>query len=177
LELSAPNWVRTTCRQPNGFSHPSKNIVEYAFPSTKYTTQQLLWKWYDGQYAPQDLPGVTLPEGRKLPEQGALVIGENGSLLVEHKSGPQTLPPELIRSVPRPKIKPYDHHEEWVKACLGQGQTGSPFSYGGPICEALQLGVVANRFPGKKLRWNPEKMQITNLKKANQYLSRHYRNF
>ena len=178
LELTAPNWVRTTCRQPNGFSHPSKNMVEYEFPSTSRTTEKLKWRWYDGQYAPLDgIKGIELPEGRKLPEQGCVLVGEKGSLLVEHKSGPQTLPAELIRSVPRPKLKPIDHHGQWANACLGDGKTGSPFSYGGPLCEALQLGVVAARFPGKKLKWNAEAMQVTNIKAANRYLARTYRAF
>ena len=105
------------------------------------------------------------------------MVGEKGAILTGHKAGPQTLPVELIRSVPRPKLDPIDHHEQWVEACLGRGQTGSPFSYGGPLCEALQLGVVANRFPGQKLQWNTEAMQITNLPAANQYLRREYRDF
>lgn len=178
LELTAPRWVRTTCREPNGFSHPSHNVVEYAFPATPYTTQELKWTWYDGADAPPAfIPGVTLPEGRKFPVQGCVMVGEHGAILTGHKAGPQTLPPELIRSVPRPKLEPIDHHEQWVEASLGRGQTGSPFSYGGPLCEALQLGVVANRFPSQKLHWNAEDMQVTNLPAANPYLRREYRDF
>lgn len=178
LELTAPRWVRTTCRAPNGFSHPSRNIVEYSFPTTPYTAEELKWTWYDGQDAPPTaIAGVTLPEGREFPVQGCVMVGEKGAILTGHKAGPQTLPVELIRSVPRPKLDPIDHHEQWVEACLGRGQTGSPFSYGGPLCEALQLGVVANRFPGQKLQWNTEAMQITNLPAANQYLRREYRDF
>lgn len=177
LELTAPKWVRSTCRAPNGFSHPSKNIVEYAFPSTPRTAKELKWKWYDGKNAPNSLPGLSLSDGRSLPEQGCVLVGEKGSLLVEHKSGPQTFPADLIKSIPRPKLKPRDHHAEWVNACLGEGETGSPFSYGGPLCEALQLGVVANRFPGKKLKWDPVAMRVTNEKRANAYLSREYREF
>ena len=178
LELTAPRWVRTTCRQPDGFSHPSRNIVEYSFPATRYTAEELKWTWYDGADAPPaTIEGVTLPEGRKLPVQGCIMIGEKGAILTGHKAGPQTLPTELIRSVPRPILEPIDHHEQWVDACLGSGQTSSPFSYGGPLCEALQLGVVANRFPGEKLQWAPESMKITNLSAANRYLRRNYRAF
>lgn len=178
LELTAPRWVRTTCRPPNGFSHPSRNIVEYSFPATRFTTDELKWTWYDGADAPPaSIEGVTLPHDRKLPVQGCIMIGEKGAILTGHKAGPQTLPTELIRSVPRPKLEPIDHHEQWVKACLGNGQTGSPFSYGGPLCEALQLGVVANRFPGEKLQWAPASMKITNLAAANRYLRRNYREF
>jgi len=97
--------------------------------------------------------------------------------MMPHMSGPQTFPRELIRSVPRPEIDPLDHHSQWINACLGEGSTGSPFSYGGPLCEALQLGVVASRYPGKKLTWNPRSMKISNFSEANQHLSREYRAF
>lgn len=178
LALTAPQWVRTTCRAPNGFSHPSRNIVEYAFPATRYTTPELKWTWYDGLNAPPPhIPGVNLPAGRKFPDQGCVLVGELGTMIIGHKNGPQTLPVELIRSVPRPQIELVDHHEQWVEACLGRGETGSPFSYGGPLCEALQLGVVANRFPGRKLTWDALNMKITNLSTANRYLRREYRGF
>ncbi|MBT5903607.1 MAG: Gfo/Idh/MocA family oxidoreductase [Opitutaceae bacterium] len=178
LELTAPNWVRSTCRAPNGFSHPSHNVVEYSFPATRYTAKNLKWTWYDGADAPPtSIEGVTLPEGRQFPVQGCIMVGEKGAILTGHKAGPQTLPPELIRSIPRPKLDPINHHEQWVEACLGNGQTGSPFSYGGPLCEALQLGVVASRFPGEKLQWAPATMKITNLTAANRYLRRNYREF
>jgi len=178
LGLTAPDWVRTTCRPPNGFSHPSHNIVEYAFPATAYTTKTLQWKWYDGLDAPpSSIEGVTLPAGRKFPDQGCVLVGEKGAMIIGHKNGPQTLPAELIRSVPRPEITLVDHHEQWVEAVLGRGQTGSPFSYGGPLCEALQLGVVANRFPGQKLLWDAAAMKISNLPAADQYLRREYRRF
>ncbi len=178
LKLGAPKWARAKCREPNGFSHPSKVIVEYGFPATELTTRELKWTWYDGAYGPPaEIPGITLPEGKELPDQGAVLIGDKGVMIVPHGGGPQTLNPELIRSVPKPNVVAGNHHDEWVNACLNGGKTGSPFSYGGPLCEALQLGVVASRFPGRELKWNPETLKVSNLPEANQYLSRHYRAF
>lgn len=178
LELTAPKWVKTSCRKPNGFSHPTRNIVEYGFDATPYTTSSLKWVWYDGEAAPpSSIPGVSIHDGVSLPDQGCILVGENGSLMTPHKSGPRTFPMDLIRSAPRPKIKPRNHHDEWVRACLGKGKTNSPFAYGGPLCEALQLGVVAGRFPGERLEWNPNTMTIANLPEANQYLNREYREF
>ncbi len=178
LELSAPNWARASCREPNGFTHPSKVKVEYGFPSTRYTTKELKWTWYDGTYGPpSEIPGITLPEEKQLPEQGALLIGDVGTMIVPHPSGIQTLPMDLIRSVPKPEVTAIDHHGEWVDACLGNGATRSPFSYGGPLCEALQLGVVACRFPGQTLNWNPKSLKIPNLPEANKFLRRKYRKF
>lgn len=178
LKLTAPKWAKSGCKEPNGFSHPISNRVEYSFTPTEYTTNNLRWVWYDGDFAPpRDIPGFTLPEGIEMPNQGCVLIGEKGNLMMPHAGGPRTYPPELIRSVAKPQMEPIDHHGQWVDACLGEGHTGSPFSYGGPLCETLQLGVVASRYPGQQLEWNEKNMEVTNLKEANQYLSREYRVF
>ncbi|MCZ6672985.1 MAG: Gfo/Idh/MocA family oxidoreductase [Verrucomicrobia bacterium] len=178
LKLTDPLWAKSTCREPNGFSHPESNRVEYAFGSTNYTTKNLKWVWYDGDYAPPtDIPGFTLPEGYEMPAQGCIMIGEKGNLLMPHMSGPRTYPQELIRSVPKPQLDPIDHHGEWIDACLGEGKTRSPFSYGGPLCETLQLGVVASRFPERQLKWNAKATRVSNFRAANQFLGREYRVF
>jgi len=177
LKLTNPLSVRSECRAPNGFSHPRAVITKYEFPATEYTTKRLKWIWYDGRNAPPQIEGLILETGVEMPQQGCVWVGEKGILMMPHQAAPRTFPKELIRSVPRPKLKPRNHHGEWVDACLGKGQTSSPFSYGGPLCEALQIGVVANRFPGKTLKWNAKKLRVRNLRKANKYLGREYRNF
>ena len=177
LELTAPKWVRSVCRDPNGLSHPVSVKTEYQFPSTAHTTKTLKWTWYDGDNAPPIIPGFNDKGEVELSSQGCVLIGEKGALMMPHMSGPQTFPKELIRSVPRPQLKPRDHHGEWVDACLGTGEPHSPFSFGGPLCEALQLGVVASHFPNRKLNWNADAMRVTNVKEANRYMNREYRAF
>lgn len=180
MELTNPISVRSECRTPNGLSHPSAIRTEYTFPSTNYTTKTLKWIWYDGAKAPpkaNDIPGFELEPGTEMPQQGCVWVGEKATLMMPHQSAPRTFPRELIRSVPRPKIEPRDHHGEWVDACLGKGKTSSPFTYGGPLCEALQIGVVANQFPGKTLKWDADGLRITNMPEANKFLSREYRAF
>lgn len=178
LELTDPLWVKTSCRQPNGFAHPTNMQVEYAFAPTKYTTKSLNWTWYDGAMIPkaEDF-GITLAEGEEMPRQGCFMRGEKGDLLMPHGGAPRTYPRELIRSIPKPVLKPIDHHGEWVDACLNDGETRTSFSFGGPLSEALQLGMVGSRFPGKKLKWDAKAMRVTNFNKANALLSRDYRSF
>jgi predicted dehydrogenase len=177
LELTDPVSAQATCREPNSFSHPVSNRVEYSFASTRHTARTLKWVWYDGDFAPPEIAGFTLPKGIEMPTQGCVYIGEKGNMMMPHMSGPRTYPQELIRSVPVPKLEPIDHHGEWVDACLGKGKTRSSFSYGGPLTETLQLGVVASKFPNRELKWNAASMKVTNLKDANQYISRNYRSF
>ncbi len=172
LALTSPTWCQTTCRPPTGVGHPEQNIVEYEFPGTKYTTDTMRWTWYDGAYAPPSAEGLGLPDGLKLPNQGSLFVGEEGTMLLPHASTPQLFPEEKFKDAGYPDLEPRDHYHQWVDACIGEGQTSSPFAYAGPLTEALLLGVVANRFPGKKLMWDADSLRVTNLPEANALLKR-----
>jgi predicted dehydrogenase len=174
LELTAPNWVQTTCRPPTGIGHPEKNIVEYEFPGTGFTTDTLTWKWYDGAYAPPK-DDLDLPDGLSLPGQGSLFIGEGGYLLLPHVGEAQLFPREKFADYRRPEVEAANHYHQWVDACLGQGATSADFSYAGRLTEALLLGVVANRFPNTRLMWDADQLQVTNLSEANPLLRREYR--
>jgi predicted dehydrogenase len=175
LQLTAPKTAKTTCRKPTGVGHPEKNVVEYEFPGTKYTTDKLIWKWYDGRFAPPKPDDLKLPSGMRLPGQGSLFIGEGGTMLLPHVSEAQLFPREKFRDYKPPAVKSESHYHQWVNACLGKGKTSAPFSYAGPLTEALLLGVVANRFPGKTLSWDAARLQVTNEPDANRLLRRDYR--
>ena len=175
LQLTTPNWVKTTCRAPTGIGHPEKNIVEYEFPGTKYTTDKLTWKWYDGRFAPPKSKALGLPAGVGLPGQGALFVGEKGFLLLPHISPAKLYPVEKFKNYKRPSVAGANHYHQWVDACLGKGETSASFSYAGPLTESLLLGVVANRFPNRKLEWNSKKSQFTNSEKATELVRKKYR--
>lgn len=175
LALTSPKWARTTCRAPSGIGHPERNIVEYEFPGTKYTTDSLIWTWYDGSFAPPKSEELKLPAGLNLPGQGALFVGEGGYLLLPHVSEAVLFPEEKFKDYKRPDVPNGNHYHQWVDACLGEGKTSASFSYAGPLTEALLLGVVANRFPETKLEWNADKLEVTNVADANKLIRRTYR--
>lgn len=175
LELTYPKWVKTTCRQPTGFGHPEKNIVEYEFPGTEYTTDSLIWKWYDGAFAPPKGDALDLPKDVEMPKQGSLFVGEEGSLLLPHVKEAQLFPREKFREFNRPEVENGNHYHQWVDACMGNEKTSSNFSYAGRLTEALLLGVVANQFPDTQLQWNADKLKVTNVPEANKLLKRKYR--
>lgn len=180
LKLTAPKWVKTSCREPNGLTHPTQSKVEYGFDATPYTTNELLWTWYDGAYAPPsatDNPDLAMPDGRKLPDQGAMIVGEGGRILLPHPANPEFLPASLKQKIVKRKLKPKNHYQEWVEACRGIGKTSAGFDYSAPLTEALLLGVLAMRYPGKKLEWDAANMKITNVPEANRWVSREYRDF
>lgn len=175
LELTYPKWAKTTCRAPTGVGHPEKNVVEYEFPGTKYTTDSLLWTWYDGSFAPPKSEDLKLPQGINLPDQGSLFVGEGGVMLLPHVAEAVLFPQEKFKDYKRPDVKDGNHYHQWVDACLGTGTTSADFGYAGLLTEALLLGVVANRFPGQKLEWNAEKLLVTNVAEANPLIKKPYR--
>ena len=84
LGLDVPETIKNICREPNDFSFPENNVVKYEFLGTNYTTKKFEWIWYDGPGAPKDHKDLILPDNDKLPEQGAMFVGEKGRLLLPH---------------------------------------------------------------------------------------------
>lgn len=180
LALTAPNWAMTTCRPPTHVGHPEQNVVRYEFPGTKFTTDKMIWTWYDGDFAPPKISDLNLPSqwdvgSLQLPGQGALFVGEKGLMLLPHVGEPILLPEKTFADVKRADVQNGNHYHEWVNACMGEGTTSAGFDYAGPLTESLLLGVVANRFPDKKLMWDAANLRVTNLDEANKLLKKDYR--
>ena len=89
----------------------------------------------------------------------------------------------------------YGHQRKWVDACkAGFGSKEhkaltSSFDYAGPMTETVLMGNLAIRsymlrkengkqidyYGRKKLLWDGNKMKITNIEEANQFVGRTYR--
>jgi len=176
LELDVPKTIKTSCRPPTGFGHPEHNVVSYKFPGTRYTKKTLKWVWYDGEGAPAQHKDLELPGGEKLPEQGAMFIGEKGNLLLPHWDYPKLIVDGKYEEIDFPDLGLNDHYHQFVDACLGEAQCSAPFSYASKLTEAILLGVIANRFPGKTLHWDARSARF-NEEEANLLLDSEYRIF
>lgn len=194
LELDIPTTIKTECREPNGFGFPEQNVVTYEFPSTKYTTDNFKWVWYDGEGAPADHEELELPDGETLPDQGAMFVGEKGSLLLPHFMAiPKLIVDGAFKDISSEiaaiaesanlgtPIRDYAeesklHYHQFVDACLGKGECTAPFSYAGRLTETILLGVIAGRFPNQTLRWDTE-TQTFDHAEANKFLGGEYRDF
>jgi predicted dehydrogenase len=168
-----PAWRDTPSRRTETW--PTWQIVHYTFPGTDLTADStILLVWSDGYKYPPDQLRAHI-DNHEYPEQGALVIGEAGNLLLPHAAGPQLFPRSKFKGYSRPKIRPRNHYHHWVDACRGEAKTTAGFDYAGPLTETVLLGTVALRCPDEDLAWDAEQMKITNLPKASQYLRRAYR--
>ena len=179
LGLEAPVWAEATCREPNHFSLPTQSEVRYGFKPTPLITKNFEWTWTDGAMSPPTGPDLVLPEEETLPNQGAMFVGEEGRMLLGHVNGPRFFPKSIYEKLVKPDIGPtVNHYGQWIDAIFGSKiLPAANFDYSAKMVEAVLLGVIAGRYPGKRIKWNTKKGKVTNLPKANKFVTRDHRNF
>ena len=176
LEIGAPKSLSCETECVSDEVHPGWTITNYVFPGTPLTAGSTInATWMDGGKMPETTLSPHLPEKHELPKSGSMLIGEEGTMIIPHVGPPQLYPKEKFESYPKAELEPVDHYHDFVEAALGNGPAGANFDFSGPLTEAVLLSNVANRFPGKTLEWNPEKMKITNNGMASRLLRRRYR--
>jgi hypothetical protein len=110
-----------------------------------------------------------------LPKAGSLFIGEEGTLVLPHIDMPRLYPADRFRDFKLPEETDLNHWHVWVDAVLAGTTTSDGFHYAGPLTEAVQLGNVAARLPGRELHWDAEGLRVTNVAEANALLTKAYR--
>ncbi|MGB8359237.1 MAG: hypothetical protein WCD55_11545, partial [Bacteroidales bacterium] len=134
--------------------------------------------WYEGGIKPRT-PASLIKKGLKMPEDGVMFIGENGTILTDYgyenavlldsKNG------ELAKeSVKIPPFTLIDQTTEMINAFRGGAPSRGNFENVQTIAEAICLGNLAIRMDNR-LEWDNENMKVTNLPEANGFLSRVYR--
>ena len=128
---------------------------------------------HDDVYDGGKLPPQDLFHGEKLitHDGGSLIVGTKGTLFTRTWHGGET-DKDMFVLLPRKQFEGYQppeptlprvksHHQEWVDACRGRGQTLAPYSYAAVLTESLLLGNVALR-SGSVVEWDPVKMLVAN---------------
>jgi predicted dehydrogenase len=160
LEFKEP--ISVVSRGPKPFEQNFALIskVEYEFKGTKFTVAKANFTWYNGSLRPKQLKGV--PKSVKLPSQGSVFVGEKGTLILPHVGTPKVYNPDGSPVAVLPKAaKAVNHFLEWIDVAVGRKEaTGTPFSFSGPLTEAVLLGVVINRWPDKKFAWNAKQCKF-----------------
>jgi predicted dehydrogenase len=168
-------------------SCPASSIIHLTFPR-KDGKGNVKFTWMDGGLLPQR-PEELLPE-EKLGDWngGYLFMGTKGKLMGNYNTAPVLLPTKRMKeeTLPKPSIARVPngeagHYTQWVEASMkgfGKMELSSPFDYAGPFTEAVLMGNLALRNPGrKKLLWDAKNMKITNFDEANQFVKREYRSY
>ena len=137
--------------------------------------------WYDGGLMPER--PEELEEGLRMGSAwgGGIITGDAGKIMFgsHGAGGVRIIPNSKMRAYKRPPetlSRSKGHFEEFFEACT-KGDvkgTGSNFNYAGPLTESVLLGNISIR-ARKKIEWDPEKMEVTNVPEANAFLRRDYR--
>jgi hypothetical protein len=185
LQLSSPTTVEASRsqfwkindfswhKQVNQVSYPRASIIHWEFPARSQRPPVRL-TWYDGGLRPP-MPDELDADGSDLPEEGLLLIGDEGKILADFRGGnPRLLPKARMTAFqpPPPTLpRPINELDQFVRACHGGPTPEASFEKACPFAETILLGTIALRVP-KKLRWDPETGQFTNSIEANRLRSR-----
>jgi predicted dehydrogenase len=167
------SWEKS--KERRGDTWPQGDHITWTFPGNDLIEgKELTLEWFDGEYyPPKEIRELYSLED--YPSESSMTVGTEGAILNVHARGPILLPEKKFENYERPKFEPRDHYHHFVDACLGLTKTESFFAQTGPMTEAILLGTVAIRVPGKKLEWNHKRMKVTNDSEANHFLKRKYR--
>src|ERR1041385_5053652 len=167
------SWEESPERRADNW--PQGDHITWTFPGNELIEgKELTLEWFDGEfYPPKEIRALYSVED--YPAESAMLIGTGGALLHSHGRGPTLLPEKKFENHPRPKFEPRDHYHHFVDACLGLTRTESHFAQTGPMTEAILLGTVAIRQPGKLLEWNHARLKFAKAPDADRLLKRKYR--
>ena len=168
LKLDAPKTVEAFGPPPHPEIAPASMAAEYQY-GKRGDLAPVKLTWHQGVNKPELWKRGKIPQWKN----GVLFIGSDGMLLSDYRKH-LLLPEDKFTEFRYPEPFVPDspgHHQEWVEACLGNGTTGSPFSYAGPLTEANHLGNVAYRV-GEKITWDAENMKCVGCPQADPFIRR-----
>lgn len=175
LDLAAPRSVVSRGPAHHEETFAGDGDVLYEFEGTAHTAPRFFLHWTDGRAGKRpEWAGEHLPADVRLPRAGSLILGERGVMVLPHWAAPviwrggERVEDGLVECPSR------NHYLEWVGACRGEGSTSAPFSYAAPLTEAVLLGTVAGRFPGRELHWNSAALRFDDTE-ADACVERRYR--
>jgi predicted dehydrogenase len=177
LKLTYPVTVTAYGPSPSAESWATKARVKLTYPGTEFTAGNTVdvW-WYDGGELPPD--AIREPIGLRFPDQGSVVVGTEGMLVLPHGSAdPFVLPESKMAALPQVDIPERDHYAEFIDVVLAGGtdKCSANFDYAGPLTESVLIGNVAAHFPGETLEFDASGLSFPKRREANQYLTRSYR--
>ena len=179
------SWKNTPTRFKDTW--PQGAHITWIYPGTRKTGgKPLTVDWYDGMTGsaaanllpPLEIQALAKEVGlEKLPDEGSVVAGSEGWLLLPHSAGPRLIMKDKnAAKPPKPVLPPWpSHYHEFLNACIEGKRSSADFSLIAPMVEAILLGNVAERVPDTLLTWEAPNMKITNVAEANRFLRRTYR--
>lgn len=166
----------TAFKVQNDFSFPFASSVRFKYPA-KGSRPAVDLIWHDGGMRPP-VPEELYEDGKELPAEGMMFIGDKGKILAGfHVNNPQLIPEKRMNglTIPEPpKREKTSGFKQFMDAVKAGKQCPGSFTEASHITEAVNLYAVALR-AGRILKYDAINRQITNIPEVNKYLSREYR--
>jgi len=191
LDPVAPSSVEVIARSPmTNDNFPKASVIRFEFPANG-DRPAFTGYWYDGDLFPGKPGTELLGLSRRLPGTGAMFVGTQAGILSSgdygdrprlipetfHKENAQSVPPSIPRAPEEFKADTtFWHYHQWRDAAMGKAPADSPgshFGYAAPFSETVLLANVALKM-NTKLQWDSEKLEVTNVPEANQYVKKGY---
>lgn len=174
FDLRNPISVVAEAHEATSETFPKSSIVSYSFPA-RGELRACKLKWYDGGLK----PSKDLLDGRDLPGNGMIFVGEKGIFYSPdaYGNGYELLPKDRFVDFkkPEPTIpRSPGHHAEWIIACKGGAPTFSNFDTAAGLTETVLLGNLAI-LTGETIYWDAKEMRAINCSKAGCYVQTDYR--
>ena len=189
LKLGLPTEVDPVLIEGHStFIFPQASTLAFRFPK-RGSLPPVELTWYDGQ---QNLPPLPENFGKAVvdpnippPSTGSIDTKRHppgkviygGDLSFKggsHSSTLQILASEKAKDIasklPKVPKSSSNHFKNFLLSCKGEEKCRSNFAVAGPLCQAMAIGIIAQRV-NAKLQFDPAKKQITNHKVANELLA------
>ena len=195
-------WVDDFVVADYSHSCPPSSKIHLKFDHP--THGEIALNWYDGGIMPNLPDELKDGETIGASGGGTVIYGDKGILVADvYSRNARLLPSETMDlfNSPEPYLPRIDgnmegHIANFVEGCLSGTKTASPFERSGPLTEIVLMGNLAVRafqyrervpaetpgerdrftYPGRrKLMWDGANMKITNYPKANDWVTRAYR--
>jgi predicted dehydrogenase len=200
LDLGLPYEIEPVhVKNLNDYFFPLESTIKFRFPS-RGDMPACDITWYDGVENLPPLPegydtvtakvdatipppGGVPPQG-KTPQQGGKPRRPGAGKVIysnelTFKGGTHSAPlfiipeekaKEMAPKLPKVPESPSDHYVNFLKACMGEEKTRSPFQTFAPLAQIFSLGIIAIR-RNRKLIFNRDTKEIVNDKFANSMLT------
>ena len=180
LDLRDPITVEAESSDHNRDSYPLWSVIRYEF-GPYGDRPPLSMIWYDGgKHLPEKKkPPLALFQGERRGDNGALLIGRQGTLYCPDATGQRyvLLPnggivePE-VQFTPAP---PEGHFSEFARAIESGSEAVSNFpDFAGPLTETVLLGNLAV-WSGKKIEWDAKTLKAKNNSEVDAIIRPEYR--
>ena len=187
LNLGLPTEVEPKLEGYNPLIFPQASTLAFRFPQ-RGSQPPVELTWYDGQQNLPPLPAnfgdavvdpnIPPPTSGKIDTKqkapGKVIYGEDltfkgGTHGATLKILDSDKAKDIASKLPNVPRSPSNHAANFLKAVKGEEQCRSNFAVAGPLCQAMAIGIIAQRV-NATVRFDAATKQITNHKIANELL-------